>query len=424
MDRQQGNLRELEEHFSEPIRDPVWRHIRLTPGLMRLVDTAEFQQLNRIRQLGPTYMVYPGATHTRFSHSIGVVHVARMLLKHLLCHRDAPTLSREGVRAFLAAALLHDVGHFPYTHSFKSLPLVDHEVLTGRIICSGEPARRLRSDMMVDPAFVAAIVDQSLPDEGVDEIRLFRNLLSGSMDPDKLDYLNRDAYFCGVPYGIQDLDFALSRIVPAGYDGIALDAAGVSAVENILFSKYLMYRAVYWHKTVRVATAMIHKAVSCALHAGEIQPDELYNLDDEQLLSLVSRSTYPPFDLIRRVGARQLLKPVAEIPFSPEDRAHQRLQDTGQRRALEDRIARDLGCGAGAAEHEVIVDLPDRISFEATFPILDRGEVRNFPDTSVFSVHVVERFTSTIRTIRLILPEQVASSIDDPGRYLMESTTK
>lgn len=417
MSIQQGILRELEEDYTEPVRDPVWRHIHLSPALLRLVDTPVFQQLSRIRQLGPTYLVYPGATHTRLNHSLGVLHIARRLLQHLIRHSEAPRLSSEGVRAFLAAALVHDVGHFPYTHSFKSLPLLEHEHLTGRIVREGELAHRIREDLRVDPAVVAAIVDESLPDDSNREIRLYRNILSGSLDPDKLDYLNRDAYFCGVPYGLQDIDFALGRIVPTGDDSIGVDATGVSAVENILFSKYLMYRAVYWHRTVRVATAMIRKAVSMALRDRVIRPDALYNLDDESLLTRVGTIDYPPLGLIGRVGARDLLKPVAEIPFCPDAPAHRRLEDETHRLALEKRAASKLQL---PAPYEVIVDLPDPISFEASFPVIDRERELQFTDVSVFTGKVVERFTATLRRIRLIVPEPAIAGIRDPRQFLDE----
>ena len=296
----------LQTDYTAPIRDPLWGHIYLSPAMLHLVNTTEFQQLSRIKQLGPTFLVYPGATHTRLNHSLGVFHLARRILTRLISHPEAPALTLEGVKAFLAAALLHDVGHFPYTHSFKSLPLAEHEHLTGRIIQSGEVKHRLKEDLRVDPALVAAIVDETLDPAGSDEVLLYRRLLSGSLDPDKLDYLNRDAYFCGVPYGLQDIDFAISRIRPVGFDGIGLDETGVSAVENILFSKFLMYRAVYWHRTVRVATAMIKKAVFMGLTEQVIRPDDLYGLDDELFFARFGDDPYPPFELIAEVGLRRL----------------------------------------------------------------------------------------------------------------------
>ena len=124
----------LNSGFTVPIRDALWGHVYFTPELAALTHSAHFMRLSRILQLGPAYCVYPGATHTRAAHSIGVYHLSRRLL-HSLAERDADTwLSFEGTRSFLCAALLDDAGHFPYTHSLKELPLRPHESLTGDII--------------------------------------------------------------------------------------------------------------------------------------------------------------------------------------------------------------------------------------------------------------------------------------------------
>lgn len=422
MQRNHALREHLARDYTDPVRDPLWGHIYLSPAMMSLVGTGEFQQLARIKQLGPSYLVYPGATHTRLSHSLGVFHVARRILDRLAAHPHAPELSLEGGTAFLAAALLHDVGHFPYTHGFRNLALTEHEQLTGEIVRTGTLATRIRDHLGVDPQIVAAIVDENLPAPDGGEIALYRRLLSGSMDPDKLDYLNRDAYFCGVPYGLQDIDFALSRIVPDGYRGIGLEESGVTAVENILFSKYLMYRAVYWHRTVRVATAMIKKAVFLGLENEQISPADLYGLDDESFLTGVGGRPYPPFSLIRRVGSRDLLKPAIDIPYDPEIAPHRRLTDIRERSVLEERAAAAI---AGAAHvsvepHEVIIDLPDPVSFEADFPIFNEGRASAFVEKSVFTPQVVHRFTENLRRIRLIVPHEVAERLSDPRALLLE----
>jgi HD superfamily phosphohydrolase len=392
----------LDQHHAA-IRDPLWGHMYISPDLLSLVDTPEGQKLGRIRQLGPTAMVYPGATHNRLSHSFGVFHIARSILIRLVHQPDCPALSGEGVRAFLAAALLHDLGHFPYTHSFKTLPLEEHEVLTGKIVENGEIARRLKERVQVDPAMVAAIVDQRRPSHGVDELRLFRNLLSGTMDPDKLDYLNRDAYFCGVPYGVQDLDYALSQIVPNGYHGVALHENGITVVENILFSKYLMYRTVYWHRTVRAATGMIRKAIFLGLRDAVIRPQDLYGLTDDQFFASMSSIDWEPFSLIHRVSQRELLKPAGVIPFNAALAAHRKLEDQEVRLQLEQQISEQLG----VPEWEIVIDLPDSISFEADIPIRHGEETQHFAERSVFSANVVSQFTTQLRMIRLFAPSSI-----------------
>jgi uncharacterized protein len=241
----------LDTSRAKAIRDPLWKHIYFNSDLYELIGSEAFHSLSRIKQLGPAYMVYPGATHTRFSHSLGVYHIASRML-HLLLHEDqAIRISLQGAKAFLCASLLHDLGHFPYAHSLKELPLIEHEILTARMIREAPLRDIIRDRIGTDPEMVASIVSADEVALESEEIELFRNILSGVLDPDKLDYLNRDAYYCGVPYGLQDIDYALSRILLYRNSGIAIDQSGITVVENILFSKYLMYKAVYWHRAVR-----------------------------------------------------------------------------------------------------------------------------------------------------------------------------
>ena len=113
----------LESEYTEPIRDPVWKNIHLSEGLKRIANTQVAQKLNRIKQLGPACHDYPGATHTRLNHSFGVFHLAKTIMHAFLKYEETTFLSLEGVKAFLCAALLHDLGHFPFAHSLKELPL-------------------------------------------------------------------------------------------------------------------------------------------------------------------------------------------------------------------------------------------------------------------------------------------------------------
>lgn len=409
----------LEREFVQPVRDPLWKHIYISRGLMRLVDTEAFQQLNRIKQLGPSFLVYPGATHTRLNHSLGVFHIARLMIRRVLSHEHCPGVSMEGVKAFLAAALLHDLGHFPYAHSLKELPLKEHEALTGEQAIEGEIAQRLRDDVGTDPEMVAAIVDETLSHNFGDEVTLYRNILSGTLDPDKLDYLNRDAYFCGVPYGIQDIDFAISRIVPAPQSRLALDIHGVSAVENILFSKYLMYRAVYWHRTVRVATAMIKKAIYLGLRGGEIAQDELYGLDDELFFARFTKDRFPAFTLMDDVLHRRLYKVIFDHPFSQEDPSMAELTDLKARETREHMFAQELArqLGRPIEDHSVIIDIPEPVSFEITMPITQGNSVIDIQKAgTVFTPGVVSDFTRTLRRLRVMVAPAIADELDKHSR--------
>jgi HD superfamily phosphohydrolase len=356
------------------------------------------------------------------SHSLGVFHLAKRIIKTLVSISPDSILTVDGVKAFLSAALLHDLGHFPYTHSFKELPLLEHETLTGELVLDSPTREILKDHVRVDPELVSAVVDESMDHTGDPQLEFFRNVLSGALDPDKLDYLNRDAYFCGIPYGEQDIDFALSRIFPVWDVGIGLDVTGISAVENILFSKYLMYRAVYWHRTVRVATAMIKKAVYLALRNGVIDPKELYGLDDELFFLKLDRAQFDAFDLIERVYNRQLYRPVYEVAFDELNPRHLEIEDLDARAALEERIARTLDSRAAGSfgPQSVIVDVPERISFEVSIPVKNGTEVIAYPDSdTVFTPQVVADFTRTLRKVRLIVHPLLVDLAGD-GAELLE----
>jgi HD superfamily phosphohydrolase len=368
-------LDHLEDDYTEPIRDPVWKHIYVSRELLRVVEQEQFQKLDRIRQLGPAYLVYPGATHTRRSHSLGVFHIARRMITTLVRKNRDMTISLDGVKAFLCAALLHDIGHYPFAHSLKDLALEAHEALAARTILT-DFSRVIRGSLGIEPEAVASIIDRGSRYSGAENVGFYWKILSSVIDPDKLDYLNRDAFFCGVPYGIQDVDFILEELYPHPANGVAISQKGITALENILFSKYLMYKTVYWHKTVRIATAMIKKVVAEALAQGAVRRDELYGLDDEQFFARFTAKRFAGFSLIEDTRQRNLHKQVFRIPFDDGNPCHRRLEDIGERLSLELRIAGDVSGTVGRAvpAESIVVDVPERITFELRLPVIDPGQ--------------------------------------------------
>jgi hypothetical protein len=391
----------LRDGYTEPVRDVLWGHIYLTPALAALTKSAPFMRLCRIFQLGPAYYVYPGATHTRASHSIGVYHLARRLLFNLTGRGAGEWITAGGSRAFLCASLLHDLGHFPYTHSLKELPLQSHEELTARIILA-EPVKSLVAEAGADPYFTAAIVDAKLPAGNEREILFYRKLLSGALDPDKLDYLTRDARYCGVPYGIQDADFILSRLYPNPERGVDIDSRGIPSVESILFSKYLMYRTVYWHRALRSATAMIKKALLGGLEAGIIAGEELYDLDDQSLFALMAGRSHPLFALAGQVRRGCLFPMAAEFPY--DEALHGGLQDIKNRSRYEAALGEEFSRALGIRllPGELIIDLPEPVTFETGLYVND--ENRCFAESSgAFKAETVESFIKTLRVIRIFI---------------------
>jgi HD superfamily phosphohydrolase len=402
----------LSENFTCPVRDVLWGHIYLTPELAAITNSAPFMRLHRILQLGPVYQVYPGATHTRASHSMGVYHLGRRLLQNLAERGIEGWVSREGAMSFLCACLLHDLGHFPYTHSLKELPLRSHESLTGAIILT-EPMKSLVGNCGADPALTAAIIDRELPAGGNTELLFYRKLLSGCFDPDKLDYLNRDARYCGVPYGVQDVDFILARLIPCPERGVDIDSRLIPNVEAILFAKYLMYRTVYWHRQVRAATSMVKKALLSGLESGLIAGEDLYDLDDQGLFALLREKTGAnagASPLAEAVWEGRLYSVAAEIPYIEAD--HACLKDISRRSRYEEQLAgefrrRGVPLGSG----DLIIDLPEPISFETGLFVTD--EHCGFTESSsAFKTETVHSFVNTLYTIRVFVNANFSEKVE------------
>jgi hypothetical protein len=390
----------LRDGFTEPIRDALWGHIYLTPELEKITRTGAFVRLHRIAQLGPASFCYPGATHTRAAHSIGVYHLTRRMLS-VLCDRGASEwLSFHGIRSVLCAALLHDAGHFPYAHSLKELPLSSHEALSGSLILS--PAvSQLIIGAGGDPLLCAAIVDSSMDAKGAPEILFYRKLLSGCLDPDKLDYLNRDARYCGVPYGAQDIDFIFSMLHPHRERGLDIDQRGIPSIEALLFSKYMMYRSVYWHHSVRCATAMVKKPLLSGLIEGCLKPRDLYDLSDTGLFSLMSRKVeegHSLFELGLRAYNGQLFSLAAEFPFDSKPSAA--LGSIMARPLYEKCLASALSSESGVSVNEanLIIDVPEPFSFETDLFI--RGTNCPFNESSSFFDG--KTIDSCIRSLRIV----------------------
>lgn len=395
------------------VRDPLWKHIYIPQKLYEACFTKEFLRLSSIKQLGPTYMVYPGATHTRSSHSFGVYHIATRLLDNLI-QKGASWVTPEGYISFQAAALFHDLGHFPYTHSLKELPLLDHEQLTALSILNSTISSYI-VESGGNPEQTAQIVDTSIPTDTVETL-FFRKLLSGVLDPDKLDYLNRDAFFCGVPYGIQDTDFVLSTVIPDKEKGIVLSSSAIISVENLLFSKYLMYRAVYWHKTVRIATAMMKKTLYTALQSGIIVPKELYTLDDQSLYTLLENKPYfEELECADAVKQRKIYTVLYETSFSDTISFHKKLENLDFRFMAEIQLAQIIGC----KPYQILIDIPERISFESDLWIQDESTVFSQSST-VFTSDTVMSFTTKLRKVRLALDPLYLSRLTTDGEQKLK----
>jgi uncharacterized protein len=244
------------------IRDPVhdviaFRLEEPTDALLfRLINTSEFQRLRRIRQLGMASLAYPGADHSRYSHSLGVMQTARLILHQL--ERLVP-IDPAQTTATLAAALLHDIGHGPFSHVFEHVSGSHHEEITQNIV--RDPASQVHQALAEHDRSLPEKVAELLSPRGKPSVH--RDIISSQLDADRFDYLLRDNLHTGSRYGDFDLSWLLHALTIAG-DRLAVTAKGVSAVEAYLQSRYHMYRNVYFHKVVRAAEGMLKLAVQRA----------------------------------------------------------------------------------------------------------------------------------------------------------------
>ncbi len=353
---------------TEIIRDPLWDNIRLEPAAVACIDTPAFQRLRYIRQLGHAFLVYPGATHSRFEHALGAYHLARRTLSMLDERGELGTVGDDERLALRLAALLHDIGHYPFSHALEEAGFPHHEPLGAARLREGELGGLLRG-----------FGGESLLDQVADLIQgtstsPLGGLVSGSIDLDKIDYLSRDARMCGVPYGTVDVDRLIASIAlveqPGGSMAIGVHENGVSALESLLFAKYQMYRNVYWHHAVRSATCMFKRAVRSAVSKGSVTTDFVSAATDGALMTKLLDDD--PTGIARAVHHRRLYKRALDLPASevPPDMPAWLSSDPAALEAAEDRLAASLGLPEGGA----LIDYPARASMlSVDLPLITRG---------------------------------------------------
>jgi len=332
----------------EFVRDPLWNNIRLEPIALELMDTPAVQRLRYVRQLGHAFLVYPGATHTRFEHALGAYHLCRRAIT--LLDEGGHPIDEGDATQLRIAALLHDIGHYPFSHALEEAGLLGHESLAERHLTRGDLAAALERRGIAPSKLLALIRGQTRDP--------LAGLVSGSLDVDKLDYLSRDAWMCGVPYGVIDVERLLSALTlargPGGRVSLALHEKGLAALESLLFAKYQMYRTVYWHHAVRSATAMFKRLVRRAITDGRISVDDVALATDDGLIHDLGRDD--PTGLARALGERRLAKRALDLPATdlPADTAAWPGTDPDLVERVEDRMAADLGLEPG----EVFLDFP------------------------------------------------------------------
>jgi len=350
------------------VKDPVHGEVVIENEDLPLLDSPGLQRLRRIKQIGLGDLVYPGANHTRFEHSLGSMYIAREVGSRMGLD---PCL----LRKIRVSALLHDIGHGPFSHTSEKFAQVmsgiDHAQLTKREIREGATSDILTS-MDLDPGEISTMA--SGEDQGLGR------LLHSQVGVDRMDYLMRDAHYTGVAYGVIDYDRILSTLVFHGGE-IAIRDKGAQAAESLLVARFLMYPAVYLHHVSRIADAMMLRALELLSEDG-VPVGDIMTMDDVSLTNELLSHRGFVHDIMRRILDRNLFKRAVYLSRTEVPDLDQLLEisvNRGKSRELEEEISSSVGLSDG----EVLVDVQSPPEFDDIgIKVLRGGEVELLEDRS------------------------------------------
>lgn len=372
----------MKESYHE-MRDPIHGFIRISKQEKDLIDTEVFQRLRRIRQLAMAFLVYPGALHTRFDHSIGVLHIAGRICTRLK-ELNPEKVKDEDVKRIRLAALLHDVGHGPFSHVSEHLlkkyapkdadtgHVLEkiHEKITVDIIRSNPEIQKILSDN--ERNFIIETI------EGKPTRDWQRDIVSSELDADKMDYLIRDSYFAGVKYGAYDLEKLIESclITDRPETPFAISSKGIYVLEQLLLARYHMTQQVYWHRVNLISNEMIVRGITLAIDEGNVQMGKLYkypkknrrnsdesyetkkeeflqnylNYHDEKVIDILRNCKQEKArEIFNQLYNRRLFKMISEIRFRDEKDAMIRsnlrevVANPERKRQCEEKIASYIG---------------------------------------------------------------------------------
>jgi uncharacterized protein len=397
---------------AEIIRDPLWDNIRLDQAALLALDTPTVQRLRYIRQVGHSFLVYPGATHSRFEHALGAYHLTRRALSALEELGELEPATADDCLAVRMAALLHDIGHYPFSHALEEAGFPSHEKLSVAKLAQGELGGVLVQIGGKDfPRAVGELISGTSASP-------LQGLISGSIDLDKVDYLSRDARMCGVPYGTVDVDRLLSTLTlveaqPGRYE-VGVQEKGISALESLLFAKYQMYRNVYWHHAVRSATCMFKRAVRDAVRRGSVTAEFIAETTDDALMELLisrDRNQLAAAIRTRRLHKRALDLPASDVPAGVQPWVG---QDPELLELVEDAAARRVGLPAGG----LLLDFPARSSMlGVNLPLRTRrGTIERLTDAGraghLGLPRVADELYRSARRLRIFVSSQPSTPLD------------
>ncbi len=411
------------------IRIPHQIDVPVTPRVLKLIDSRPFQRLSRIRQLGLVSFVYPGATHSRFEHSLGVYRNALLFIERLSQFDFfRQTFDSAQIEAVVVAALLHDIGHWPYCHPIEdlSLPSVpEHESIAEKLVRSNELLELIESDWLVPVDLIARLI---VGQPSNDAERLLASILSGPIDVDKMDYLHRDSLHCGVPYGMQvDAPRLIHSIgINSRQNGIAISSKGKTSAELMVFARYVMFNEVYWHRTVRSATAMLQRLFYNWFQENQrlCDADFLYALDDRNMVLLLESDS----ELYRGLfgSQRSLYKSLLDYSANQDAQVFNAIAHKPYPRILEigQKLVRCLADQTGDAVKldEILIDAPPPgLEVQFQVEVKDETTQASLENLSpVVEALATQQFDHFVKRVRVFIhprlddmldPESVASCL-------------
>lgn len=371
------------------VRDPIHGDIKITGLLVDLLETPEVQRLHNIKQLGFAHLVFPGAHHTRFEHSLGCSMIASQIA-------DILSLKEQEKKLLTCAAQLHDIGHGPFSHTLESILLqrfgVDHVDLTEKLILGKYDIFDGTEKQFISAPRVHDLLDKQQVDikeivkiirGGLSKKAYLSQLLHSTIDVDQLDYLMRDAYYTGVAYGMIDLQ-RLLRTMMIHKGNLTMMRKGVNVVENILMARALMYSSVYFHKTVRIPELMLSKALE---EMPDAEPFEFFRMTDAEIM--ISLKTMGRFqeEIVTRLKYRDLFKQafsLSSLDLNKEEiKIVKSLENVSKRRQKEQELEDLFHIPKG----HIIIDVPrpellraePRIN-NTDIQVINRNEIKSLDD--------------------------------------------
>ena len=397
---------------SKTIRDPIHGDIKLDGLFLDLIEAPEIQRLYNIKQLGFAHLVFPGAHHTRLEHSLGVYYMASQAAEKL-------NLDKDEKETVACAAILHDIGHGPFSHTLESILRdtlnVDHVDLTEKLIFGEHTIFDHEEKEFIGSLSVFDILNKHsiYQKEIISIIRgkthkkpYLSQLLNSSIDVDQLDYLIRDAYYTGVAYGMIDIERFLQTLI-INNNKLAVRKKGVGVVENILMARTLMYSSVYFHKTVRIAELMLSKAIEMI---DDTEPFKFFKMTDAELINDLKKIGSFQHEIATRLKYRKLFKQAYATSESNLDEkdinAIKKLDDVKFRRKKEQELEELLSIPSG----HVIIDAPFRELHQAE-PRIDQTDIVIVDKNET---KTLDEYTPVAKAIRLRpIPDWIVMIVTD-----------